>query len=102
MGALEKSIANLSDLEIKELNLTTKFGPNVYSNTIVSDARNIFIKIGLGFNMECSWKEALKIILCQMKIFEKQVDILTNEILRVCSHIRAIKHVVRSSKKPFL
>jgi len=43
-------------------------------NTIVSDARNIFIKIGLVFNMECSWKEASKIILCQMKIFEKLIS----------------------------
>merc|ERR1712216_253070 len=68
MEELRGGINNFTIICHEELSLLVKLGSNIYAHAMVPSAKKLFLKVGLGFNIECSWNEVLKIIPCQIKL----------------------------------
>merc|ERR1712224_814441 len=91
---LKKNIENLLVLKTEELIIMTNLGPNIYAHAKALYPQYILINIGLGFYLECSWKEALNLIEHKLKITETQVDLCTTSIAKMKSNIHEIKEII--------
>merc|ERR1712187_300896 len=88
---LFNNIKQLIIQDIKKMRLIINLGPNVYVHAKVSDSKFFYIKVGLGFYVDCSWKEGLTVMGAQLKRIENLVDDFTTSISKTKSQIQFIE-----------
>merc|ERR1712110_1131568 len=88
---LLNNIKQLMIQDIKKIRLIINLGPNVYAHAKVPDSKSFYIKVGLGFYIDCSWEEGLTVIGSQLKRIENLVDDFTTSISKTRSQIQFIE-----------
>uniref|UniRef100_A0A6V7L6C2 Uncharacterized protein n=1 Tax=Bracon brevicornis TaxID=1563983 RepID=A0A6V7L6C2_9HYME len=87
---LKSIIITLKNTESSEIGFKTKIdlGNNFFIQANVNDPSHILIDIGLGYYVEFTLDDALKLIGVRIKLFESQINNLRREIAKTNAHIK--------------
>lgn len=70
---LERNIFTLKEEKLAQLRTRVELGSGVYMQAVVPDADKVYVNVGLGFHVECSWDDALRIAELKKESLEKQI-----------------------------
>ncbi|KAK9052879.1 hypothetical protein SSX86_029509 [Deinandra increscens subsp. villosa] len=92
---LRKNLENLEKNSITSLRSMVNLGSEVYAQADVPDTRHIFVDVGLGFHVELTWSEALKIIPAREEKLARQIEEYTRLIAQIKAQIKMVSQGIR-------
>ncbi|KAI3765385.1 hypothetical protein L2E82_15418 [Cichorium intybus] len=92
---LRKNLENLEKNSVTSLRSMVNLGSEVYAQADVPDTRHIFVDVGLGFHVELTWSEALKIIPAREQKFARQIEEYTRLIAQIKAQIKMVSQGIR-------
>ncbi|KAI7726970.1 hypothetical protein M8C21_011395 [Ambrosia artemisiifolia] len=92
---LRKNLENLEKNSITSLRSMVNLGSEVYAQADVPDTRHIFVDVGLGFHVELTWSEALKIIPAREERLARQIEEYTRLIAQIKAQIKMVSQGIR-------
>ncbi|CAH8853965.1 unnamed protein product [Trichobilharzia szidati] len=87
---LKNLIEKMRDIDVPQTNLETKVnvGSNIYVNGIIHSLEPIAVDIGLGFYLECSHAEALKLIESRVSILNERANLYKKKAISIKAQIK--------------
>ena len=96
--ALKNTISAVQKSELKPgqpLKARVDLGANFYAQAEVEDPSKIFVEAGLGFFVELTLEEAVKLAEKRSKLLEKKADLLTEEANKIKANIKLVLEGLR-------
>ncbi len=100
--ALKNSIAAIKAAQLKPgqpLKTKVDLGCNFYVQARVPDPTRLFLEVGLGFFVELSLDEALKVAEKKTKVLEEETARLTSDVCKVKANIKLTLEGLRELQK---
>ncbi|CAH1435027.1 unnamed protein product [Lactuca virosa] len=92
---LRRNLESLEKNSVTSLRSMVNLGSEVYAQADVPDTRHIFVDVGLGFHVELTWSEALKIIPVREEKFARQIEEYTRLIAQIKAQIKMVSQGIR-------
>ncbi|CAI9274840.1 unnamed protein product [Lactuca saligna] len=92
---LRRNLESLEKNSVTSLRSMVNLGSEVYAQADVPDTRHIFVDVGLGFHVELTWSEALKIIPAREEKFARQIEEYTRLIAQIKAQIKMVSQGIR-------
>ncbi|KAL1317576.1 hypothetical protein HN51_069722 [Arachis hypogaea] len=92
---LRRNIENLEKNSVTSLRTLVNLGSEVYLQAEVPNTQYIFVDVGLGFNVEFTWSEALNYIQKREERITKQIDEYNQSIASIKAQIKLVLEGIR-------
>ncbi|XP_057759224.1 uncharacterized protein LOC130979716 isoform X1 [Arachis stenosperma] len=92
---LRRNIENLEKNSVTSLRTLVNLGSEVYLQAEVPNTQYIFVDVGLGFNVEFTWSEALNYIQKREERIAKQIDEYNQSIASIKAQIKLVLEGIR-------
>ncbi|KAL1355956.1 uncharacterized protein LOC107489419 [Arachis duranensis] len=92
---LRRNIENLEKNSVTSLRTLVNLGSEVYLQAEVPNTQYIFVDVGLGFNVEFTWSEALNYIQNREERIAKQIDEYNQSIASIKAQIKLVLEGIR-------
>ena len=70
---LERNIFTMKQEKLAQLRTRVELGSGGYMQAVVPDADKVYVNVGLGFHVECSWDDAIRIAELRKESLENQI-----------------------------